>query len=33
VGSIEVTDAKDKFATAKVVSGSGFKAGDLVREK
>ncbi len=33
VGTIEVTDAKEKFATAKAISGSGFKAGDLVREK
>jgi len=33
IGTIEVTEAKDKFATAKVVSGSGFKMGDMVREK
>jgi curli biogenesis system outer membrane secretion channel CsgG len=33
VGTIEVVEAKDKYATAKVVSGSGFKMGDMVREK
>lgn len=33
VGSIQVTDVKDKFATAKIVSGSGLKSGDMVREK
>ncbi len=33
IGTIEVVDAKDKYATAKVVSGSGFQMGDLVREK
>ncbi len=32
-GSIEVVEVKDKYATAKLVTGSGLKAGDLVREK
>jgi len=32
-GSIEVIDAKDQFAKAKVVSGGGFKKLDSVREK
>jgi curli biogenesis system outer membrane secretion channel CsgG len=32
-GTIEVTDAKDQFAKAKVVTGSGFKKLDSVREK
>lgn len=32
-GTIEVIDAKDQFAKAKVVSGSGFKKLDSVREK
>jgi curli biogenesis system outer membrane secretion channel CsgG len=32
-GTIEVIDAKDAFAKAKIVSGSGLKEKDLVREK
>ncbi|MRR09763.1 hypothetical protein EG831_06770 [bacterium] len=32
-GTIEVIDAKDQFAKAKVLSGSGFKKLDSVREK
>lgn len=32
-GSIEVVEVKDKYATAKLVAGSGLKTGDLVREK
>ena len=32
-GTIEVTDAKDQFAKAKIVSGSGLKEKDLVREQ
>jgi hypothetical protein len=32
-GAIEVTEVKDQYAKAKVTSGSGFKAGDSVREK
>ncbi|MCU0606564.1 MAG: CsgG/HfaB family protein [Candidatus Edwardsbacteria bacterium] len=32
-GTIEVIDAKDQFAKAKVVSGTGFKKLDSVREK
>jgi curli biogenesis system outer membrane secretion channel CsgG len=31
-GTIEVTDAKDKLAKAKIKAGSGFKIGDRVRE-
>jgi curli biogenesis system outer membrane secretion channel CsgG len=31
-GTVEVTDAKDKLAKAKISAGSGFKIGDLVRE-
>ena len=32
-GAIEVVDVKDKMARAKITSGSGFKAGDMVRDK
>lgn len=32
-GTIEVIDVKDQFAKAKIVSGSGFKKLDTVREK
>ena len=32
-GAIEVTEVKDQYAKAKVTSGTGFKAGDSVREK
>jgi curli biogenesis system outer membrane secretion channel CsgG len=30
-GRIEVTEVKEKFSKAKVVSGSGFKVGDMIR--
>ncbi len=33
VGEIEVTEADEGSAVAKVVSGSGFKVGDLVKSK
>jgi curli biogenesis system outer membrane secretion channel CsgG len=33
VGEIEVTDADDGSAEAKVVSGTGFKVGDIVKSK
>ncbi|MDO9391636.1 MAG: CsgG/HfaB family protein [bacterium] len=32
-GTIEIVDAKDQYAKAKIVSGSGLKEKDLVREK
>lgn len=32
-GTIEVTEAKDQYAKAKILSGSGLKEKDLVREK
>jgi hypothetical protein len=32
-GTIEVTDAKDKLAKAKISAVKAFKIGDLVREK
>lgn len=32
-GSVEVVDVKDQFAKAKVLSGTGFKIGDSIREQ
>lgn len=32
-GTIEVTEAKDQYAKAKILSGSGLKEKDLIREK